>query len=305
LIIFIILGDFMTDEKKKPEANPYAYTIDEYQTIDPELIKYKEIKRVGLSLTDPKAIDIHENRIAIGFNKHVQVIDTTGLEIINKPVQGPVSAISFSPEGQIFMAYHNVLEILDLQGATVARWDAFEDDAIITSMAFKDSLVFVADAGNHKVYRFNRNGEVLGTFDGTGRLEGNYGFILPSPYFDLEIDPDNQLWVVNPGLLKVENYTDEGMMRAFWGKPSFEIEGFTGCCNPSHLAILSDGSFVTSEKGIIRIKVYKPSGELDCVVAAPDNFEEENEPYDIAVDEQGKIYALDIDQKKIRVYKRN
>jgi hypothetical protein len=44
---------------------------------------------------------------------------------------------------------------------------------------------------------------------------------------------------------------------------------------------------------------------MDCVVASPDDFSEEKEPADVAVDDLGHIYALDISQKKIRVFVRN
>ena len=305
LILVIILGDLMSGRRAKPEVNPYAYKIDEYIAVDPSLIKYHEIKRVGLNISNPKSIDVYQDKIGIGYENRLQVIDSTGLEVLNIGVQGPVSALSFSPEGHIFLAYLNAIEIFNLEGTALDKWEDFKEKTIITSIAFKDTLVFVADAGNRLVYRFNARGIPLGSFDGTGRLEGKYGFILPSAYFDLEVDPDNELWVVNPGLLKVENYTNDGALRAFWGKPSFEIEGFTGCCNPAHMAILPDGSFVTSEKGLPRIKVYKPSGELDGVVASPDDFEEDTEPLDVAVDNNGRIYALDITRGKVRIFERN
>lgn len=305
LILVIILGDFISGDKADSVTNPYAYDIDEYKAVDPSYIKYKEIKRIGLTHSEPVCIDIKDNRIGIGFKTHLQVIDTNGVELINKAVKGPVSALSFSPDNRIFLAYNNTIEIYDYEGNPSHQWEDFDEKSIIKGIAFKDSMVFVADAGTRTIFRFESDGSRLGSFDGTGRLEGNYGFILPSPYFDLEVDPDNELWVVNPGLLKVENYTDEGTLRAFWGKPSFDIDGFTGCCNPAHIAILPDGAFVTSEKGLPRIKVYKPSGELDCVVAAPDNFDEEKEPSDIAVDDHGLIYALDMSLNKIRIFKRN
>ena len=123
-------------------------------------------------------------------------------------------------------------------------------------------------------------------------------------YFDIIVDPDNELWIVNPGLHYIENYTDEGQIRAFWGEASFDIEGFTGCCNPAHIASLPDGSFVTSEKGLLRIKVYKPSGEFECVVASPNKFDENAAPLDITTDEKGNIYALDITKNTVRIFKR-
>jgi DNA-binding beta-propeller fold protein YncE len=304
LILVIILGDFMSNERAKSTANPYAYKVDEYMSVDPSLIKYEEIKRIGLDLANPKSIDVYNNLIVLGYINHLQVIDTVGIEIFKKEIAGPVSSISVSPEGNIFLGCFNYIEVFDLEGNPVEKWEDFEEDAIITSIAFKGSIVYVADAGNQKVLVFNDQGQLQHTFDGTGRLEGDYGFIIPSPYFDLEVDPEDQLWVVNPGILNVENYTDEGTLRAFWGKPSFDIDGFIGCCNPAHFAIFPDGSFVTSEKGLSRIKVYKASGELDGVVSAPKNFKEESEPSDIAVDASGRIYALDIAKDRVRIFQR-
>ncbi|MEE9460788.1 MAG: hypothetical protein V3V53_03100, partial [Bacteroidales bacterium] len=80
------------------------------------------------------------------------------------------------------------------------------------------------------------------------------------------------------------------------------IDGFSGCCNPAHIAIMADGSFLTSEKGVVRIKIHKPSGELSTVVAAPDKFREDGEAPDVAVDEEGIVYALDYDRNMIRIF---
>ena len=69
-------------------------------------------------------------------------------------------------------------------------------------------------------------------------------------------------------------------------------------------AFLPDGNVITSEKGIVRIKEYKPSGELVGVVAAPSKFEGGELAPDIVTDEQGRVYALDKDRKMIRVFEK-
>jgi hypothetical protein len=84
-----------------------------------------------------------------------------------------------------------------------------------------------------------------------------------------------------------------------------EIEGFCGCCNPSHFAFLEDGSFVTSEKGIARVKVYNRLGDLVSVVAGPDQFKEGVEGLDLAIDSKQRIYVLDPLEKAIRVFEIN
>ena len=61
---------------------------------------------------------------------------------------------------------------------------------------------------------------------------------------------------MNPGRHKIEAYTFDGELETSWGTPATTIGGFSGCCNPTHIAMLPDGSFVTSEKGLARVKVY-------------------------------------------------
>jgi hypothetical protein len=98
---------------------------------------------------------------------------------------------------------------------------------------------------------------------------------------------------VDPGRHRICAFTDGGDLEITWGEPSFELEGFSGCCNPSHLAMLPDGRFVTSEKGIPRVKVYDVDGTFLTVVVGPDGLETEMEPCDVATDSRGRILVLD------------
>jgi len=100
----------------------------------------------------------------------------------------------------------------------------------------------------------------------------------------------------------LENYTDEGVLRGFWEKTSMKIEGFSGCCNPAQMTIAPDGTFITSEKGLVRIKAYKASGELIGIVSPPTNDSEETHAPEVAVDESGGVFALDFDRNMIRYF---
>ena len=119
------------------------------------------------------------------------------------------------------------------------------------------------------------------------------GFIVPSPFFDVGISPSGDLWVANPGRYELEKYSPEGSLLSHWGESSMALEGFAGCCNPSHFAFLSDGSFVTSEKGIVRVKICYPDGRFRYLVAGPESFEERTKGLDLAVDCRGRILVLD------------
>ena len=134
----------------------------------------------------------------------------------------------------------------------------------------------MADAGNLIVWKFDKSGNLLQRIGDRDENRDIPGFIIPSPYFDVAVDPDGFLWAANTGRHSLENYTMDGGFRTSWGEFSMGIEGFCGCCNPTHFIILEDGSLVTSEKGIARIKTHNQLGEMVSVVAGPDQFVEGN-----------------------------
>ena len=80
------------------------------------------------------------------------------------------------------------------------------------------------------------------------------------------------------------------------------IDGFCGCCNPSNVAFLSDGSVVTSEKGIERIKMYSPEGDFKCVVATPASCNEGTKGLDLVVDAEDRILVLDPERRQVRIF---
>ena len=45
----------------------------------------------------------------------------------------------------------------------------------------------------------NREGEIIGEFEGKAETEAGHGFIVPSANFDLAVNSFGELWVVNPG----------------------------------------------------------------------------------------------------------
>jgi hypothetical protein len=83
-----------------------------------------------------------------------------------------------------------------------------------------------------------------------------------------------------------------------------DIERFCGCCNPGHIAILQDGSFVTAEKGIARVKIYNRLGQLVAVVAGPEKFMEGTVGMDLAVDSRNRIYVLDPKRHCVRIFEK-
>jgi len=171
--------------------------------------------------------------------------------------------------------------------------------------------IFVADAGSRIVLHYDTDGKLINRIGGKNKERNIPGFVIPSPYFDLAIAGDGLLRVVNPGRHRIEAYTFDGDLEFSWGKYSPDIEGFCGCCNPVNFAILEDGSFVTAEKGLVRVKVYDSQGNFKAVVAGPEQLiaagggnaaNGSASGFDLAVDNKQQILILDIIRNVIRTF---
>ncbi len=304
VIVAVIVGDFISDRPDKSRPNPFEYNVDEFRNVDPELIHYKESKNFRIGFDEPAAIAYYNGKIYVAGDNKLKIIDPSGNLLAELDLPGKTQAVEVF-DGKIYLAAENRIRVLDEEGNVQNEWEPLDENSQITSVAATESNVFVADAGQRRVLRYSEEGELMGEFDGKADEGVLHGFIIPSPCFDLDINDEGDLWVVNPGLHALENYTYEGNLRSHWKNTSMKPEGFSGCCNPSHFTFLSDGRYVTSEKGLVRIKTYKRSGEFEGVVAAPVKFAEEGQAPDVAADSLNNVYALDFDKKMIRVFEPN
>lgn len=305
VIIAVMLIDWSSKRPDRMEANKFEYSVDEFRHVNEELIHYIETRNFKPGLEKPAGLTIEKDTIYLVGDKKLIVIDPAGQLLLETAFKEEPTTIEVSGN-RIYIAFKTELQVLNNSGVKVLDWKLQNENAYITSIAAEEENIFVADAGTRRILRFNRSGELLNEFEGKANLDDSHGFIIPSPYFDTDVTEYGDLWVVNPGLHALEQYTPEGNLREHWQASGARIEGFSGCCNPAHFCFLPDGSFVTSEKGLVRIKVYKPSGEFSGVVAPPDKFENkiEGEAPDVAVDSQGNIYALDFDRKVLRVFEK-
>jgi len=301
VVIAVVAIDFNASKPDNQPANPYEYNIDQFSKIDTALILYKESRDFALNLSEPAGVSFEDNQLFIVGDQKMQIIELTG-KLLKEVNFDQKPTCIYTSSTNIFVGFRKSLRILGRDGIKTADINSFSDSTVITSIAEKSGIIFVADAGKRIVRKFNLEGKTLGEFEGKSGNDQIHGFIIPSPYFDLAFNSEGELWVVNPGKHTLENYTVEGVLRTWWQASSIKVEGFSGCCNPAHFAFLPDGSFVTSEKGMVRIKTYKPSGEFSNVVAATSKFAENGRAPDLTVDNQGNIYALDLDRKMLRLF---
>jgi len=306
IILLLALVGFMVKDfffSKPDNSNPYALDIAGIRNGDTAAIAFTETKQIKTTLGEIHGLVTNASgKIFVSGKDGVEIFDSSGTSENKFLIQGTAGCVSVDKAGNLLLGMQDHVEIWTPAGKQLSKWKSFGPDAVITSIATKDDNVFIADAGQKVVYRCDTKGNLLNKIGLKDPATGVPGFIIPSPYFDLGISNDGNLWVVNPGRHTFEKYNFDGTLLSSWGKASMTMEGFCGCCNPSNFAMFSDSLFVTSEKAIERIKVYNADGSFRSVVAAPDQFEAGTKGLDLAVDGQNRILVLDPVKMMIRVF---
>lgn len=293
----------LKEESGRNQKNPFEYNIDNFKTIDKSLLKYNEETPINIDHEKYFSITIDKkDRLFVSVDKKILVFDSQQNPVSSFDIDESAYCMKADRNSDLYLGMADHIEIYDDSGKRKGSWKSLGTEAIITSLAVTEDFLYAADAGNLVVWKYDKQGNVVAEIGRKNEKKDIPGFIIPSPFFDVEIDPDGFLWAANTGRHSVENYSKDGGIRTSWGFPSMSVEGFAGCCNPSHFVILEDGSFVTAEKGIARIKVYNRLGNLEAVVAGPDEFIEGTVDLDLAIDSKQRIFVLDNRKKAVRIF---
>jgi outer membrane protein assembly factor BamB len=319
-----------TGKKGSGLGQEFIYDLKDLGKIDPNLILYEgspEHFVTGLNTSRAIAIDSKGNMYIAGdkiITIHGYIIGDKGsIAIVNSSGDLPPNikltdmprCLTIAGDGKIYIGMKDHVQVYDGQGTRLATWENLGNDAVLTSIAVSKNDVFVADAGNRIVYRFNTTGNLINRIGAKDKDRNIPGFFIPSPHFDLAVASDGLLRVVNPGNHRIEAYTFDGDLEFSWGKFSnVNINGFCGCCNPVNFAILADESFVTVEKGLVRVKIYDRDGAFVGVVAGSKQLtgkagricnipaECQSRAFDVAVDAHERIFVLDTNKNVVRIF---
>jgi len=294
-----------SEEKGSGLGKDFSYDLTELRKVEPHLIGYDEAGTISVPLKEVRGLAVDaKDRVFVAGDDVVAVFDREGKREAEIKAGSASRCLAVAADGTLYVGMKDHVEAYSLKGDRKVVWESLGEKALITSIVVGEGGVFVADAGNRVVVRYDLAGKQLGLIGRKDEARDIPGFVVPSPHLDLAVGRDGLLWVVNPGRHKLQAFTADGDLEASWGKASAGIEGFSGCCNPTDIAVLPDGRFVTAEKGIPRVKVYSAEGVFECVVAAPDRFGKDAVGLDLAVDSLGRVLVLDPQAKKVRVFVR-
>lgn len=301
----------------------FSLEADQYQRVDPALIRYRESKTLRIPMKKVRAVATGPaNEMYVAGDRKVLKYSADGEQIGEIALSGEPSCLAVAgadhaAPGRLYVGLGQRVLLIDPSGAEAASWsEGLDKQSVLTSIALSEDGVFVADAGNRLVLRFGDDGTLMGKIGEIDPERGIRGFVIPSPYFDVAVTEDGLLRVTNPGARRIEAYSFDGDLLGHWGTASAAIEGFFGCCNPSNFSVLPDGRFVTAEKGIPRIKIYDDQGQFECVVADPQilgqtvtaaqlSEDSGSAPvFDVATDGDGRVIVLDPTTRRLRVFEK-
>jgi DNA-binding beta-propeller fold protein YncE len=294
---------YVTVAQERPKAADVGESIEAALKVDPKLIIAKEEGRLATGLKELRGVAAGpEDRIYVTGDKSLIILDSAGKQIAKAELDKPGLNVGVDADGNAYVSLMDHIEVFDAKGVRKAVWEKPGPAAWITSIAVSDTEVYAADFGDKTVYRCDKTGKVLGQLGEPGPQPRQGKYEVPSPYFDVAVDPSGRPWVAHVGRQRIENYKADGSLDTTWGKSSNTIQGFSGCCNPSHIAVRKDGSFVTSEKGLVRVKIHAASGDLVGVVAPAKDFQKDIHGLDLAVDSKDRILVADPGTSTVRIY---
>ena len=301
--LLVIMSWDLFFKTENQAGNQYEYKLDKLKQVDTNLLCYKEIQSIAIQDSKVFGISVDSNDVIyVTTEDKVLVFSSKGDSILSFAISGPANCITAANDGNLYLSFKDHIEVWSKKGELISRWDAINSASYITSVAVDENSVFLADAGNKIIHQYDKSGKLINKIGKRNKKADILGFFIPSPYFDVLMGRDGELWAINTGRHTFEAYDKQGNLKSKWTRRSMLPDGFSGCCNPSHVAMLSDGSFVTSEKGLERVKIHYANGDLKCVVAKPDQFVEGTTGLDLTVDSKDRILVLDPERKEVRIF---
>jgi hypothetical protein len=295
----------------------FAYDISEYERVDPKLLRHAPAGEFPTGFGKVKRLAAsRDGHVWVAGDRAARLFTPAGKQLKEFPFESQPHALRETEEGQLFVAFARAFEVYDSSGTRLMRSPRLGETTFITSLAVHGRTVYLADAGQREVIICDReSGDEIDRFGKRDAGRNNPGFEVPSPYFDLAVAGDGRLRIVNPSRLRVETYSLDGRFLSSWGQAGMQIDRFCGCCNPVYFALAANGDFITSEKGLTRVKMFGSDGQFKGVVAGPDRLVEDKEMakracedcsvgagFDVAVDPQNNVFVLDPFRKVVRKF---
>ena len=300
LLAFVYRGDVLR-RRSEPQLSRQADVARDLQQPATAPAAWAMVREVPVGLRQPVGLALTPEAVYVAGDSAVRVFDRNYQ--YRRDVSLPAAPTCVAATDTVLLVgLRNRLVVYDPSGVLLAEWPPLSSRSYFTSLVVWKGQVWIGDSGTRLVWRFTDGGELVGNA-GLPNPKTHYpGLLVPSPHLDLALTPRGQMLVSNPGKQRVEVWDRQGQLLRQFGRASLDLDGFCGCCNPTALAVLPDGRIVTAEKGIVRVKVYRPDGTLDGLVAVAPPLARGDDGLDVATTAAGQILVLDPRARMIRIF---
>ena len=150
-----------------------------------------------------------------------------------------------------------------------------------------NGLIYVADAGNKRVQVFKADGSFVRAW--------NKGADLFGEPFDIAIDKSGRVYVLDVSRQTISRFSPDGEFQAEFGADM-------GMYGPRGLGIGPDGALYVADTGSSRILKLSPDGaQLGVPVQGGKGKGQVQQPTDVAVDAEGRLYIVDLLNGRLQV----
>jgi len=171
-------------------------------------------------------------------NQRVQKFTSDGRFLGAFAVQPHAGGLAVDGEDNVYVAHWNSNKVAAYSpsGQLVREWGqkgtGDGEFQLPGSIAFgPDGLLYVPDQGNSRVQKFTRDGRFVGKWGEHGNEPGQFGGGQPvggrfaGPQF-VAFDRAGNVYTTDAALDRIQKFTPEGKLLAFWGSESAEPGGF-------------------------------------------------------------------------------
>lgn len=223
--------------------------------------------------------------------------------------------IAIALDGTLFIAdsLNHRIQHLNPDGTFINSWGGFADSSVGTAPGGQfnepwgvaigpDGSVFVTDTWNHRIQKFDQQGNFLLQWGYFGTAENPDGFWGPR---GIAVDQDGRVFITDTGNKRVAVFDSNGGFITQFGEAGFDLGQFD---EPVGITIGNNGDVFVADTWNQRIQVFSPNE--DHTIYSPMNSWEiagwfgqslDNKPF-LASDLAGNIYTTDPEGYRILVF---
>jgi uncharacterized protein (TIGR03663 family) len=174
--------------------------------------------------------------------------------------------------------------------------------------AAPDGSVYVADSRNHRIQKFDSNGQLLLTW-GTYGASANGQIAPPSTFnepWGVAVGPDGSVYVADTWNHRIQKFDANGKFLLTWGHEGQgdQLDAFWG---PRAVAVDAAGRVFVADTGNKRIAVFDANGVGLTSIGVTGKGGVDagylDEPVGVAVAGDGSVYVVDTWNMRIQVFK--